>query len=170
MPAGFPSSSKTNSIPAFSIAFRIASTLFGIAVRGRTIPTLEAIIEQAFEAGIACVLGDGVERDEEQESKDDATLSRLLLMPLMERTPAHGLQQPEVLGKAILASAIPFACFGDTVLPPRRLLVVCSDRRPSRAQTRDGNLRTNDVATHVPRNLVKDTTATSHGRRKTPWP
>jgi len=153
-----------------NIAFRIASTLFGIAVRGRTIPTLEAIIEQAFEAGIACVLGDGVERDEEQESKDDATLSRLLLMPLMERTPAHGLQQPEVLGKAILASAIPFACFGDTVLPPRRLLVVCSDRRPSRAQTRDGNLRTNDVATHVPRNLVKDTTATSHGRRKTPWP
>jgi hypothetical protein len=80
--------------------------LFGIGVRGRTVPTLEAIIEQAFEAGIGCVLGDGVERDEEQESKDDAALSRLLLMPLMERTPAHGLQQPEVLGGAILASAI----------------------------------------------------------------
>jgi hypothetical protein len=47
MPAGFPSSSKTNSIPAFSIAFRIASTLFGIGVRGRTVPTLEAIIDQA---------------------------------------------------------------------------------------------------------------------------
>ena len=68
--------------------------------------TLETIIEQAFEAGIACVLGDGIEQDEGQESKDDAALSRLLLMPLMERTPARGLQQPEVLGKAILASAI----------------------------------------------------------------
>jgi hypothetical protein len=74
--------------------------------KGRTVPTLEAIIEQAFEAGIACVLGDGIEQDEGQESKDDAALSRLLLMPLMERTPARGLQQPEVLGKAILASAI----------------------------------------------------------------
>jgi hypothetical protein len=74
--------------------------------KGRTVPTLEAIIEQAFEAGIACVLGDGAEQDEGQESKDDAALRRVLLTPLMERTPAHGLQQPEVLGKAILASAI----------------------------------------------------------------
>jgi hypothetical protein len=61
------------------------------------IPTLEALIEQAFEAGIVCVLDDEAAQDEAQESDDDAALSRLLLMPLMERTPALGLQQPEVM-------------------------------------------------------------------------
>ena len=68
--------------------------------------TLETIIEQAFEAGIACVLGDEARQDDLQETEDDAALSRLLLMPLMERNPAHSLQRPEVLGRAILASAI----------------------------------------------------------------
>jgi hypothetical protein len=68
--------------------------------------TFETIIEQAFEAGIACVLGDEAAHDEAQETEDDVALSRLLLMPLMERSPAHSLQQPEVLGRAILASAI----------------------------------------------------------------
>ena len=68
--------------------------------------TLETIIEQAFEAGIACVLGDEARQDDLQETEDDAALSRLLLMPLMERTPAHSLQRPEVLGRAILASAL----------------------------------------------------------------
>jgi hypothetical protein len=74
--------------------------------KGNTVPTLEALIEQAFEAGIACVVGDEGEQDETQESDDEAALRRLLLIPLMEQTAAHGLQQSEVLGKAILASAI----------------------------------------------------------------
>jgi hypothetical protein len=74
--------------------------------KGNTIPTLEALIEQAFEAGIACVVGDEGEEDETQESDDEAALRRLLLIPLMERTAVHGLLQPEVLGRAILASAI----------------------------------------------------------------
>src|SRR3974377_1497003 len=47
--------------------------------------TLAGIIEQAFEAGIACVLGDEPGQDETEESADDAAFSRLLLMPLMER-------------------------------------------------------------------------------------
>jgi hypothetical protein len=68
--------------------------------------TLETIIEQAFEAGIACVLGDETAEDDAQETEDDAALSRLLLMPLMERTTAHSLRQHEVLGRAMLASAI----------------------------------------------------------------
>jgi hypothetical protein len=70
--------------------------------------TLERLIEEAFEAGIACVLGDEAAEDETAEPEGDA-LSRLLLMPLMERTPAHGLQQPEVLGRAIVASALELA-------------------------------------------------------------
>jgi hypothetical protein len=74
--------------------------------KGYSIPTLEAALEQAFEAGIACVLGSEADEGQESESEDDAALSRLLLVPLMERTPAHGLLQPGVLGKAIVASAI----------------------------------------------------------------
>jgi hypothetical protein len=82
--------------------------------KDNTIPTLEALIEQAFEAGIACVVGDESAQDEAQESDDEAALRRLLLVPLMERTFAHGLRQPEVLGRAILASAI-----GQAIKPRR---------------------------------------------------
>jgi hypothetical protein len=84
------------------------------------------------------VLGDGVEQDEGQESKDDAALSRLLLMPLMERTLAHGLKQPKVLGKAILASAI------EQTTSNRRGESTVSPKQPkgstvkSRPQTRPG--------------------------------
>ena len=74
--------------------------------RGNTTPTLEAILEQVFEAGIGCVLGTEAEQDEGQETEHAAALSHLLLMPLMERTSAHRLLQPEMLGKAIVASAI----------------------------------------------------------------
>ena len=44
--------------------------------------TLEALIEQAFEAGIACVLGDAVGRSEAEESEEEADLRHLLLEPL----------------------------------------------------------------------------------------
>ena len=46
--------------------------------------TLEAIVEQAFEAGIECVLGNGDEKDEAQESEDEAEVRRSLLQALME--------------------------------------------------------------------------------------
>jgi hypothetical protein len=75
------------------------------SLTNRNTITLERIIEQAFEAGIACMLGDEAAEDEALESEDDA-LSRLLLMPLMERTRARGLLRREVLGRAILASAV----------------------------------------------------------------
>ena len=101
--------------------------------KARTVPTLETIIEQAFEAGIACALGDGVEQDVGQESKDDTVLRRLLLLPLMERTPAHGLQQPEVLGKAILASAIEQTTsnrHGESTVSPKRAKKSTPKSRP----------------------------------------
>jgi len=43
--------------------------------------TLEALIEQAFEAGIACVLGDVIGRSEAEESEEEADLRHLLLEP-----------------------------------------------------------------------------------------
>src|SRR6516165_7852195 len=41
--------------------------------------TLEAIIEEAFEAGIACGLGEEADEDEPVESEKDANLRHLLL-------------------------------------------------------------------------------------------
>src|SRR5206468_6767423 len=40
-------------------------------------PTLEAIVERAFEAGIACVLGDYATRDEDSESRSEEHTSEL---------------------------------------------------------------------------------------------
>jgi hypothetical protein len=70
---------------------------------GKAALTLDALIERAFEAGIACVLGEHAEAD---ESDEEADLRRALLIPLMEGTGAKDLLKREVLGKAILASAI----------------------------------------------------------------
>jgi hypothetical protein len=95
--------------------------------------TLETLIERAFEAGIACVLGDEAPQDEALESEDDA-LSRLLLMPLMERTPVHSLPQGEVLGRVILASAIEQATgyrSGDRKVAPQQERGTTGKPRPS---------------------------------------
>jgi hypothetical protein len=69
-------------------------------------PTLDALIERAFEAGIACMLGVRARHTEANESDEEADLRRALLMPLIEDTWAKDSLKREVLGKAILASAI----------------------------------------------------------------
>jgi hypothetical protein len=66
---------------------------------------LEEIVEQAFEAGIACVLGGGG-KGQTQESAEDAELRHLLLTPLIEHSPARRLMQHEVLNRAILGTLI----------------------------------------------------------------
>ena len=71
---------------------------------GRT--TLEAIIEQAFEAGVACGLGDIDGEDDPVESAKDADLRRLLLRPLIEDSAAKRLMQRDILSRAILATLI----------------------------------------------------------------
>jgi hypothetical protein len=68
--------------------------------------TLEAIIEQAFEAGIACVLGDGDGKDDPPESAKDADLRRLLVRPLIEDGAAERLMQRDLLSRAILTTLI----------------------------------------------------------------
>ena len=68
--------------------------------------TLELIVEQAFEAGIACVLGSGDEKDETQDLEEEAEVRRMLLRPLMERSHTMTLLQRGVLGQAILATAL----------------------------------------------------------------
>ena len=71
--------------------------------------TLEAIIEQAFEAGIAYVLGDEGDEDDPMESEKDANLRHLLLRPLIENSAAKRLIQRDVLSRAILKTLIDHA-------------------------------------------------------------
>jgi hypothetical protein len=62
-----------------------------------------ALVEQAFEAGIACVLG--IEEEEEtQESPEDAEFRRQLLAPLLERSGVGHLTERPALNRAILGT------------------------------------------------------------------
>jgi hypothetical protein len=67
--------------------------------------TLEDLFEQAFEAGIACVLGeDG--NSEADESKEDAALRRQILRPMIQHSAARRLMRQDVLGRAIVGTLI----------------------------------------------------------------
>ena len=75
--------------------------------------TLEAIVEQAFEAGMAYVLEDGGDEDDLMESEKDlmeserdANLRHLLLRPLIENSAAKRLIRRDVLSRAILKTLI----------------------------------------------------------------
>ena len=66
-----------------------------------------ALVEQAFEAGLACVLG--VEEEEEkttQETPEDAEFRRQLLAPLIERSGLGQLTERPALNRAILGTLI----------------------------------------------------------------
>ena len=71
--------------------------------------TLEALIEQAFEAGIACVLGDAIGRSEAEESEEEADIRHLLLDPLIRHSPVQRLMQREVLSRAFLGTVVQHA-------------------------------------------------------------
>ena len=68
--------------------------------------TLEDMLEQAFEAGIACVLGDADSEDDAPESAKDADLRRLLLRPLIEDGAAKRMLQRDALSRAVLTTLI----------------------------------------------------------------
>ena len=68
--------------------------------------TLEDMLEQAFEAGIACVLGDADGEDDPPKSAKDADLRRLLLRPLIEDGSAKRLMQRDFLSRVMLATLI----------------------------------------------------------------
>jgi hypothetical protein len=75
--------------------------------------TLEDLVEQAFEAGIACVLGDDPEADAETgESEEDAALRHEILQPMIAHSAARRLMQQEVLGRAIVGTLIRKAAAG----------------------------------------------------------
>ena len=70
---------------------------------GRAGATIERLVEEAFEAGIECVLGGN---EEPQETSTDDELSHILLQSLLERSKARRLIQAEVLNKAIVGTLV----------------------------------------------------------------
>lgn len=68
--------------------------------------TLRDIVEQAFEAGVNCVLGQQALDEESEESDEDAELSRMLLRSLIAESAAKRLLQFEILCPAIAGTLI----------------------------------------------------------------
>lgn len=79
--------------------------------------TLEHIVEQAFEAGIDCVLRDGGADAEQAESPGDAELSRMLLRSLMESSGVRRLVRRDVLTQAMIGTLIEQAVAFRSVRP-----------------------------------------------------
>jgi hypothetical protein len=68
--------------------------------------SVEALLERAFEAGIACLLGDEDGKEDESETEDEAGVRRILLNSLMERTFARRALRREVVRQAIVKTLI----------------------------------------------------------------
>jgi hypothetical protein len=67
---------------------------------------LEEFVEEAFEAGIACVLGEDERQHATAEPAEEAELRHLLLTPLIEHSPVKRLMQREALNRAILGTLL----------------------------------------------------------------
>jgi hypothetical protein len=66
----------------------------------------EGALEEAFEAGIDCVLGGDDTTSETEESEQDAELRHVLVAPLIEDSPASRLLKRQALDRAMLGSLI----------------------------------------------------------------
>jgi hypothetical protein len=69
---------------------------------------IEKLLEDVFEAGIACGVGDASAPEEELESEEE-DLRRTLLKPLFEHSAAGRLARGKDLRQAVLQSLIQFA-------------------------------------------------------------
>jgi hypothetical protein len=94
--------------------------------------TLEALIERAFEAGIACALGDSLGEDEAEESEEEADLRHLLIDPLIQQSPAQRLIQLEVLSRAFLGTMVRHAIAPGAPPPGIR----SAQQRPGEAESK----------------------------------
>ena len=76
-----------------------------LAKEGRGVG-VEALLERAFEAGVACLLDDDDRKEDESETEEEAGVRRVLLQHLMERTLAARALRREVLRQAIVQTLI----------------------------------------------------------------
>jgi len=84
------------------------ASLVNLIKDGRREERLEQALEHAFEAGIACVLGEEDDEDDDttQESAADAALRHRLLAPLIKRSAVRHLTDRAALNRAILGTLI----------------------------------------------------------------
>ena len=75
-------------------------------VKERRDERLGMLVEQAFEAGIASVLGREDEEETTEESPEDVELRRELLAPLMEQSGLGHLTERTALNRAMLGTLI----------------------------------------------------------------
>lgn len=75
-------------------------------IKERRDERVTALVEQAFEAGIAAVLGVDEEEETTQDSPEDAEFRRELLAPLIERSGLGRLTERPALNRAILGTLI----------------------------------------------------------------
>ena len=68
--------------------------------------SVAALLERAFEAGVACLLDDEDTKEDESETEEEAGVRRVLLQHLMERTTAARAMRREVLRQAIVQTLI----------------------------------------------------------------
>jgi hypothetical protein len=66
--------------------------------------SLRQLVEQAFEAGIECVLGDGGATAKAPESKQESELSSVVLQSLIEGSKTRELVEPAALDRTIISS------------------------------------------------------------------
>jgi hypothetical protein len=69
---------------------------------------LEGLLERAFEAGIASVLGAHEEPEDPQETEEETELRRLMLEPLLKQSIVVQLVRRRILGAAILETLIQY--------------------------------------------------------------
>jgi hypothetical protein len=68
--------------------------------------SLDDLLERAFEAGIACVLGGDADIDATPESPEDTQLRHELLAPLIKRSAVKHMRDSGVLNRAIVNTLI----------------------------------------------------------------
>ena len=95
---------------------------------------VEALLERAFEAGIACLLDGDDKKEDGGETEEEAGVRQILLQPLMEGTFAARAMRREVLRQAIVQTLIQdvISSGGSESEPPKAQK---SDRAAPKAST-----------------------------------
>ena len=85
-------------------------------------PTLSSLVHDAFEAGIACILDEGIGADVAEtspEDREDAELRNALLDALIEKSEAKRLLSRETMNSAVLGTIILAASVEAKTAAPR---------------------------------------------------
>ena len=96
---------KLETFEASGAAHELSDTEKASLTRATGSAGLEGVLEQAFEAGIDCVLG-GEDGQPGEESAEEAELRHELLAPLMKHSRAKRLLERAVLDRAIVGTLI----------------------------------------------------------------